>query len=59
VEILAKEKEIVNGQTIKTFGLDELLKTTINECKKSFSGDMHSVMTMNISEYITQKLINE
>ena len=59
VEILAKEKEIVNGQFIKPFGLDELLKITINECKKSFSGDMHSVMTMNISEHITQKLINE
>jgi hypothetical protein len=59
VEILAKEKEIVNGQCIKPFGLDELLKITINECKKSFSGDMHSVMTMNISEYIAQQLINE
>ena len=59
VEILAKEKEIVNGQCVKPFGLDKLLKTTINECKKSFSGDMHSVMTMNISEYIAQQLINE
>ena len=59
VEILAKEKEIVNGQTIKPYGLDELIKTTINECKKSFSGDMHSVMTSNISEYIGQQLINE
>ena len=59
VEILAKEKEIVNGQCIKPFGLDELIKTTINECKKSFSGDMHSVMTSNISDYIVQQLINE
>mgnify|MGYP002624701860 FL=1 len=59
VEILAKEKEIVNGQCIKPFGLDKLIKTTINECKKSFSGDMHSVMTSNISEYIAQQIINE
>ena len=59
VEILAKEKNIVSGQSIKPYGLDELIKTTINECKKSFSGDMHSVMTSNISEYIAQQLINE
>ena len=59
IKVLAKEKELANGQYIKPFGLDELVKTTIEECKKALKGDMHLLMVQNISISIENILREE
>ena len=59
VKILALEIELPGGQFLKSFGLDELLKKTINVCKKALSGELHSVMTSNINNSIENILKKE
>lgn len=49
IEVLALEKKTRGGR-LKSFGLSKLLKKTIHICKKS--GDMHSVMISNISNFV-------
>jgi len=56
ISVLAREVELPNGSFLPSSGLSELLAKTINVCKKALNGDLHSVMTNNIGEYIYNNL---
>ena len=59
INILAERKELVNGQYLEPFGLDELINETLSKCKQAMKGEMRSVMTNNISYNISKKLKEE
>ena len=59
ISILAREVEQPDGSFLKSFGLPELLEKTLKVCKQALNGDMHSLMTNNIAEYINNNLIKE
>ena len=59
IEILAFDVETVGNQTIKSFGVNELISKTLYRCKQALNGDMRSVMTNQISKTIERNLINE
>ena len=59
IEVLAYDKNIFNGQKLKSFGTKELLSLTLNKCKKALKGDMCSVMVSQISKEITNNLMGE
>ena len=59
IKVLAKKKKLPNGDYLKSFGLNILLKKTIDECKKSLTGDMHLLMVQNISNSIEKTLREE
>ena len=56
ISILARKVELPNGTFLESFGLPELLEKTLNVCKKALNGDLHSVMTSNIVDYIYNNL---
>ena len=57
IKILAERKKLIDKNYLEAFGLDELLNETFKKCKLAIKGDMHSVMTKNISQHIKKKLI--
>ena len=59
LKILAERKELVNGQYLEPFGLDELINETLKKCKQAMNGEMRSVMTNNISLNISNKIKEE
>ena len=59
IRVLAERKELVNHSYLEAFGMDELVKVTLDKCKKAMRGEMRSVMTKNISKNINEILINE
>ena len=59
IKVLAYDKNICDGQILKSFGTNELLSLTLNKCKKALKGDMHSVMTNQISRDIANNIKNE
>ena len=59
IRVLAERKELVNHSYLEAFGMDELIKVTLDKCKKAMRGEMRSVMTKNISKNINEILINE
>ena len=59
MKILAERKELVNGQYLEPFGLDELINETLKKCRQAMKGEMRSVMTNNIASNITNKIKEE
>ena len=59
IKVLAERKILVNKSYLEAFGLDELVKETLEKCKKALRGEMRSVMTNNISNNIINELIKE
>ena len=59
VPVLARDIEIVENQTVKSYGLDVLLQKTLKECKEALNGRMHYVMTKNISDEMNDNLVKE
>ena len=59
VSVLAKPTELVNGQNLEPFGLDELVNVTLEKCKKAMRGKMRSVMTDNITKNLEIKIIEK
>ena len=59
IRVLAERKHLVNDQFLEAFGMDELIKETLEKCKKAMKGEMRSVMTNNITKNIKEILINE
>ena len=59
IRVLAERKHLVNDQFLEAFGMDELIKETLEKCKKAMKGEMRSVMTDNITKNIKEILINE
>ena len=57
IEVLAKKKELVNNSgSIEPFGIDVLIKETLDKCKKALNGEMFSVITDSISKKILEIL---
>ena len=56
IKILAERKELVNGQYLEPFGLDELINETLKKCKQAMKGEMRSVMTNKIANNISEKI---
>lgn len=56
VKVLALEIPLPNKQSIKPFGLDQLVETTLNNCRKALNGDLRSVMINNIAQSIKKDL---
>ena len=52
IKILAERKKLTNGNYLNSFGLSELLKETLNKCKKALKGEIRTVMVDNISKHI-------
>ena len=52
IKILAERKKLTNGSFLDSFGLSELLKETLNKCRKALKGEMRTVMVDNISKHI-------
>jgi len=52
IKVLAERKQLVNFSFIEPFGLDDLIKETLEKCKKALKGDMFNVITKKISEEI-------
>ena len=59
IKILAERKELVNGQYLEPFGLDELINETLKKCKQAMKGEMRSVMTNKIANNISEKIKEE
>ena len=59
IKVLSKRKKLVNDNFIEAFGLDELMKETLTKCKKAMKGEMKSVMTKNITEYLKKRICDE
>ena len=59
IKVLAEGKKLTNKTFIDAYGLDDLLKETLDKCKKAIQGDMRAVMANNISEHIKNILIKE
>ena len=59
IKVLAERKKLINNNYLEAFGLDELLNETFKKCKSAIKGDMHSVMTNNISQHIKNILTEE
>jgi len=57
IKVLAERKKLTDGNYLNSFGLSELLKETLNKCKKALKGEMRTVMADNISKSIRNKLI--
>ena len=56
IEVLAKRKELVNNTVLEPFGIDILIKETLNKCKKALNGEMFSVITKSISKKVLEIL---
>ena len=59
IKVLAERKKLIDKNYLEAFGLDELLNETFKKCKLAIKGDMHSVMTNNISQHIKNILTEE
>ena len=59
IPILALEVEGFNNQIMKPFGLETLVKTTLDSIKNALNGDMKSVITKSISQTIAHVLKNK
>ena len=59
IKVLAERKKLIDKSYLEAFGLDELLNETFKKCKLAIKGDMHSVMTKNISQHIKKILIQD
>jgi len=57
IKVLAERKKLTNGNYLNSFGLSELLKETLNKCKKALKGEMRTVMVDNISKHIKDILL--
>jgi hypothetical protein len=44
---------------VKSYGLDVLIQKTLRECKEALNGDLHYVMTKNISDEMNDNLVKE
>ena len=55
INILAERIEIVSGNYIESYGLDELVQLTINACKKT-NEEMKNIIFKNLNEYIKKNL---
>jgi predicted GTPase len=52
IRVLAERKQLIDYSYLESFGLDELIRETLEKCKKALKGDMFSVITRKISEEI-------
>jgi predicted GTPase len=52
IRVLAERKQLIDYSYLESFGLDELIRETLEKCKKALKGDMFSVITKKISEEI-------
>ena len=52
IKVLAERKQLVDYKFLEPFGLDDLIRETLEKCKKALKGDMFSVITKKISEEI-------
>lgn len=59
IKVLAERKHLVNDNYLEAFGMNELVKETLEKCKKAMKGEMRSVMTNNITKNINEILVNE
>jgi predicted GTPase len=59
IKVLAERKHLVNDNYLEAFGMDELIKETLEKCKKAMRGEMRSVMINNIAKNLEEILINE
>ena len=59
IKVLAERKHLVNDKYLEAFGMDELVKETLEKCKKAMKGEMRSVMTKNITDNLNEILISE
>ena len=59
IAVLAERKKLVNQIYLPSFGLHDLIKQTLEQCKIAFKGDMRAVMRENISKNIFEILKNE
>ena len=56
IQVLAERKELVNNNYIEPFGLDDLIKETLKNCKTALRGDMRSLMTNKIEKTVSSIL---
>ena len=59
IRVVAERTKLIHGQDIKPFGLDILIKETLTKCKNTMLGEMRSVMTNKINNFVTNKIIEE
>ena len=52
IRVIAERKQLIYYSYLESFGLDELIRETLEKCKKALKGDMFSVITRKISEEI-------
>ena len=57
IKVLAERKKLVNNNYLEPFGLDNLVKQTLDSCKKALKGDMRTVMTNKIEKHILNLLL--
>ena len=53
IPVLAQRLELPNNcGVLEPFGIDQLIKETLNKCKKALNGEMFSVITKSISKKV-------
>ena len=56
IKVLAREKRDFQGQIHKAFGLEELLKNTLDKCKEALDGQMFKIVTNSLSNLLIETL---
>ena len=54
IPILAGEKRLMNNTIMEPFGKEDLIMETLKKCEEALQGDMRSLMTDQISDYLIQ-----
>jgi GTP-binding protein EngB required for normal cell division len=54
IPILAGEKRLMNNRSMEPFGKEDLIMETVKKCEEALQGDMRSLMTKQISDYLIQ-----
>jgi hypothetical protein len=52
IKVLTERKQLVDMKFLEPFGLDDLIRETLEKCQKALKGNMFSVITKKISEEI-------
>ena len=59
IQVTAKDTTLINNTIKKSFGKEELIKTTLLKCTEALGSNMMKIMMYLISENIKEKLIEE
>ena len=59
IKVLAKRKQLINGISIESFGIDELIKKTLEKCKISIDSEKEMEIIKNITLNLRKRLKNE